>query len=175
MQLFKQYLVSFKRIINRVSCSFTVLGIILSLAIWKITPDTEINIIWLFISILISLMIILPLFAHSLYFFIRYYDKYIADESLPRVININMNDDRIIVFATKSMYFLNGIDITVCVLDDNDMETVFCYGKVIHVQEKALQLEILEEGSNFNRSELYSNISKINKKQLKILPGKVSI
>lgn len=176
MKILKPYFVSFKQIVNCVSCAFTILGIVLSIAIWKITPDTEINIIWLFISILFSLMVILLLFAHSLFFFVRYHERYNENNLLPKVININMTNERIIVFATRSRYFLKDIDITVCVLDDDEMEAVLCYGRVVHVQEKALQLEIFIEGSNFNSLDLlHSKIISINKNQLKILPGRVSI
>lgn len=171
------YINTYKGCINIISLCITILGVMLSLLLWRITPNTTISVGWLIISILAFFIVFIVVIAQSIFLYSKNCDLLSMSTGNPRVTRIYPpKNDCFIIYTTKSLFFTKDLDVTVCICDNEGCERVACYAKVVHVQDKAMQISVSILDSNFKTIEqLFDYIKEDSKDNIKIFPGKVRI
>lgn len=154
------------------------LAVVLAFIFWRVDYKTNVEIFW-FIAIITFLLCLLYIFiCASIINFRAVQEQLKTARQLPKIININKPDDNkcVLIYATTSVFFSKGIDVSFCLLDNLGAESVFCYGYVAHVQEKLIQIEVREGNHDFkNLSQLYTEMLKHDKDMYLVKPGKVII
>lgn len=172
-----EYFRTYKVCLNVVSLSISALGLILSLMTWRFSPDYTVPLIYLIFSVIISLIFFIIFVTHSIFLYSENCELKSMSSGMPRISRvIGIYSNVIIIYTTKSNIFTKDLDVTLCFVDYDGCERVLCYGNVIHVQDRAIQLGVSVADSEFDDiNSLHKCLKEASKEDIKIYPGRVRI